>query len=753
MRVPLSWLKEFVPTKLSAVEIAERLTMAGVEVEDIVDYAKRFEKVVVGEIVHIRPHPNADKLRLAFVEMKKGTSPIEVVCGAPNIAVGQKVAFARVGARLADGTVLQERSIRSVVSHGMICAEDELGLGTMHEGTMVLDPRIATGTPFARAIGQDDVVLDIAAPTNRGDLLSVRGIAWELAALTGTRFIDRTPRARKKFSPSPRAVRVKIASLKLCPRYTARVVSGIAVAPSPDWMQRRLRLAGVRPINAVVDGTNYVMLEYGQPLHAFDAEKLRGDTITVRTAVPGERTTTLDGVVRTLDRSMLVIADAEGPIALAGVMGSARAEVSSSTTDIVLESAVFDPVVTRKTSRGLGLSSEASKRFEKGIPHELPVQASHAAAALIAELCGGTAVGPLVTAGKRSHPTRIITISPPSFSDILGEPVAPGASRKALTRLGFEVKGSAKSWKVRAPFWRLDVSVPADLIDEVGRTLGYNRLPEVLPNMEFVPRPLPRLVTLKQDLQDLLVGFGFSETITHAYYGLAWKQEVGDPHFEIENPLDKTQEYLRRSIVPDLRRAVLRAVDAGEDARVFQIGRVFVPKGEQSIENQQPWKLAIGMAFKAPPGYCRGRKLNGVLDELFDALGIIAAGETRHPVSTSFVKGRTIEWTEVDIATMRDNFAPKPFMSLPKYPAVYRDVSFWAPATLSYRSVSEAVKKAGSPLLAEVELFDVYEKEKKRSFALHLTFRSSEKTLTEREILANMKAISDALVALGAEIR
>ncbi len=753
MKIPLSWLSEFVATKLPAEKLADRLTMAGIEVEGVVDLRKRYDKVVVGEVVHIRPHPNADKLRLAFVVVKRGGSPVEVVCGAPNVAVGQKVAFAGVGAVLPNGTVMEERSIRGVVSHGMICAEDELGLGTAHAGTMELDSKLAPGTLFARAMGLDDVVLDIAVPANRGDLMSVRGIAWETAALTGTRFNPHPPRLRESPVAASRSVRVTIASAKLCPRYTARVIRGITVKPSPDWLQQRLRHSGIRPINAVVDATNYIMLEYGQPLHAFDAKKVKGNVIAVRTAATGERATTLDGVTRSLNPAMLVIADAEGPIAIAGVMGCARAEVAAATTDVILESAVFDPASVRKTSHTLGLVSEASRRFEKGLPPELPAQASDAAAALIVELCGGTIERGVVTAGARANAARVVTLSPSTFTDVLGMSVTPASARKVLTSFGFMVSGTAATWKVRVPYWRLDVMLPADLVDEVGRSIGYGGLPEVLPQMEFIPEPLPQLLTLKQDVQDLLVGFGFSEMISHAYYGLPWKQEVGGEHYEIQNPLDKSQEYLRKSIVPQLRRTLSDAVDAGKDASVFEIGRAFVPASGVPIERQQPWKLAIGMAFKAAPGYCRGRKINGVLDELFAALGIIAAGEKRGPVGTATVKGRTLEWAEVDIVTMRDNFAPTSFTPLPKYPAVHRDVSLFVPLAVQYRSVDEAIRKAGAPLLADAELFDVFEKNGKRSLAFHLVFRSSERTLTEREILANMKAIDDALKSLGAEIR
>ncbi|MFH0829070.1 MAG: phenylalanine--tRNA ligase subunit beta [Candidatus Kerfeldbacteria bacterium] len=755
MKVPLSWLKKFVPKASSPRKVAERLTMGGIEVEEVIDYGKVYDKIVVGEIVHIRPHPAADKLRLAFVATEKDGKPLEVVCGAPNIAIGQKVAFAKVGAHLPNGMVMEERPIRGVVSHGMICSEDELDLGKAHDKTMELDLSLTPGTPFARVIGLDDVVLDVSVPANRSDLMSVRGIAWEAAALMGLPFRSKAMLPSESTVPASRSVRVRIALPKLCPRYTARVIRGIRVVPSPAWLQYILLLAGIRPINAVVDATNYVMLEYGQPLHAFDAKALSGNGITVRTAVKGERVTTLDSIERNLDPSVLVIADEKGPIALAGVMGCKHSEISERTTDIILESAIFDPVSIRRTSRKLGLSSEASLRFEKGLPLRLQEQASSAAAALIAELCGGTVERGIVSAGTRKPRKTVIAVKPETFSEVLGTQVSEASARRALERLGFIVSGTKASWKVAVPYWRLDVQLPADLIDEVGRSIGYERLPEILPQMEFIPKPLPELIKLKDDIIDVLVGFGFTETISHAYYGKPWARQIGGPHYEIQNPLDASQEFLRKSLLPQLHSIVRAAVKAGSDARVFQIGRVFVPTEGKPIEQQQPWKLAIGMAFKPKPGYCNGRKIIGVLDELFRALGILSmvTKNTEPVIDMTTYPGRVVEWIEIDIASMRDNFAPLMANPLPKYPAVYRDISLWIPLTVTYHVVDEMIRQSGKPLLESAELFDVFEKENRRSLAFHLTFRSKERTLTEDEILAKMKVITGKLKSLGAELR
>ncbi len=754
MKVPLSWLKEFVNISVSPAELAERLTMAGIEVEAIIDRKKDFDKVVVGEIVHIRPHPNADKLRLAFVIVGKDGKPQEIVCGAPNIAIGQKVAVALIGAKLPNGMTIEARNIRGVASHGMICAEDELSLGSRHDGTMVLDPKLKPGMPFAKAMGLDDVVFDLSVPTNRGDLLSVRGVARETAAILGLAFKESSRKFKESSTPVARSIDVTIAASTLCSTYTVRIIRGVTVTDSPEWLQRRLQLCGVRPINAVVDATNYVMLEYGQPLHAFDLATVNGSAITVRTVESDEAMTTLDGVERTLDQSMLVIADEKGPIALAGVMGGAHTEISNSTNDVILESAIFDAKSIRRTSMRLGLRSEASHRFERGLPTALPAQASAAAAALIVELCGGTVDKGVVVVGKKIVPVKTVSIDPVAFSSLLGMSIVPSKAKQVLTRLGFTVKGT-KSWKVAVPPWRLDVSIAEDLIDEVSRTIGYRNLPEVLPQMEYVPKPYPQLMRLKEDVRDLLVGFGFIETITHAYYGSPWAQDVGGKHFEVANPLDKSQQYLRKSIIPHVRDILHASVDAGKDANIFQVGRVFVPLDGKSITEQQPWKLAIGIAFKAPQGYCAGRKITGILDELFEALGVLNAGvnSSKAVLGTTTMKGRVLEWAELDIATMRNNFAPFAFKPLPKYPAVHRDVSFWVPESLQYRSIEQAIVEAARPLLESVELFDVFEKSGKRSYALHVTFRSPERTLTDAEILAKMKVITEKLKALGAELR
>ncbi|MBI5405068.1 MAG: phenylalanine--tRNA ligase subunit beta [Candidatus Kerfeldbacteria bacterium] len=746
MMIPISWLREYVKTSASPEAIAAALTNAGIEIEAIVDRRRDFDRVVVGEVVEVKSHPNADKLRLAYVRVKPNGSPQEIVCGAPNIAVGQKVPVALLGAKLPNGLTIEARKIRGIASNGMVCALDELGLGSDHAGIMVLDPTLPVGTPFVVAMGFDEIVLDAAVPSNRSDLYSMRGMAREVAAVLKIAWSDRPVKRPAGIAPSKR-VSVKISEPKLCHYYSARIIRGVAVKPSPAWLQRRLRAAGMRPINAVVDATNYIMLAYGQPLHAFDMNQVSG-AITVRPARPGEMLTTLDGVKRKLETSMLVIADANGPVALAGVMGGANSEISATTTDIVLESAAFDPVSVRRTAWKLGLQSEASRRFEKGLPAGLADQASLAAAALITELCGGQVERTPSSAGRSVAKTISVTIDPLMFGQVIGKPVKPAAAKAVLTRLGFKVAGPAKHWKVAVPSWRLDVKLPEDLVEEVGRMIGYGDLPDELPTMNVVPHPIPELVELKDRLRDLLVGFGFTETLSHPWYGEPWEREVGGEHIQIANPLNAAQHALRRSLIPQLRSIIEHGVDAGNDVRVFQIGRVF--NGVKNVEREQPWKLALGVATKAGSGYVRGRTIKGVVEALSEALGVPFM-----PVDVTLreVKGRTIEICELDVAALRDKRRRRSFKSLPEFPPAVRDVAVWVATGQTYDDLSKAIVQAGGELLESVELFDVFDRGERRSLAFRLTFRAANQTLTEAQISATMTAITEALRRLGAELR
>lgn len=720
--------------------------MHGLEVEEIIDHRQDFKDVVVGEILSIRPHPNAEKLRLATVRLSTKGEPQEIVCGAPNIAVGQKVPAALLGAKLPNGLTIAARPIRGIVSSGMICAADELGLGHDHSGIMVLDHKLVVGTPLVDALGFTEVMLDIAIPANRADLMSVRGLAREVAAILGTS--AKLPLVKHVPSSIAPSMKVSVADSEACPQYLGRVISGVEIQESPDWLKQRLLASGMRPINSIVDATNYIMLLFGQPMHAFDADTLH-DEVAVRFAHANEKLMTLDGEERTLTSSMVVIADAKGPVALAGVMGGLYTEVKKTTTDIFLESARFNPVLVRRAVRAFGLQSEASKRFEKGTWPTLPLVALEALTKLIVELSGGKPER-IITVAAPMKKKSAIHFDPAMVVDRIGMPLSSGTVKTTLTNLGFGVTGS-KTWSVKVPDWRTDVRLPEDVIDEVGRIIGYAEVPSSLPLVATVPGPLPAQMHLRHAVSDALVSLGFTETITHAYYGEGWKKEIGGEHIEIANPLDSSQQYLRRSLVPQLHAVLKTAVDRGEDARVFQIGRIFDPALSQKFEEQQPWHVTIGIAFKAPKGYILGRRLHGLCHAMLEKVG----GEIRSldvQVDTTSFRGRVVEWASVPLSQIQ--LVPRniSYTFLNEQPAVTRDISIILPTTMTYDMfLKKSVLQLPVPHV--VELAQAMGADDGRLLTVRVTFRHPERTLTKDEVDTYERKIRSTWQQAGVTVR
>jgi len=750
MRLPLSWLKEYLKKLPATPALVDRLVMHGLEVEEVIDRRQLFDRIVVGQIVKISPHPGADKLRLASVILSSDGRPQEIVCGAPNIIVGQKVPVALVGAKLANGLTIESRPIRGVVSNGMLCAEDELGLGTNHSGIVILDNDIPPGTPLAAALGASEPVLDLSIPANRPDLMSVRGLVREIGAIFGQTVKFPATKLLTTKGAVIKAIKVQIAEPKLCPLYSAQVIRGITIKTSPVWLQNRLRAAGLRPINAVVDATNYIMLEYGQPLHAFDATKVTKQTIIVRPAKAGEELTTLDNQRRKLKPSMLVIADSVGPIALAGVMGGANSEINPTTTDIVLEAAIFDPVSVRRTARQLGLISEASKRFEKGLSLSLPEQASQAATQLISELCGGKVEGGSVVVGSRNQKPIIITFKPQMLTDLMGMKVAPATAKQILSRLGFKLTGTT-TWKVTVPEWRLDVAIPEDVVDEIGRLIGYEQLPDKLPLIDTIPQAIPTAIQIKDEIRDLLVNMGFSEIITHAYYGQTERQIVGQPHIQIANPLDKSQQFLRRTIMPRMRIALEAVTDAGEDGKIFEIGRVFRPELSAKVEQQQPWKITLGLAKKMTHRVPSVWPLLGVVHNLEQYFGLTRT--SIEAIHTMTVKGRLLVWAELDLHQIIQYRRNTSYQAHPSMPPVTRDISLWLPPQMTYATLRQALISAGQPLLQEVWAIDAIEENEKIGLTIRLEFIAPNRTLVKDEVDRVMSKCVNALHRINTIVR
>lgn len=670
MKVPLSWLRDYVAITLPPRDLAHRLTMAGLAVASIEEVGAGWQGIVVAEIKRVEAIPGRDRVRLAIVDAGQGEQMI--VCGAPNIAAGQRVPLATVGTTLGD-TIIQRRHFGGrIYSEGMLCSPRELGLSDDHSGILQLPASAPLGAPLQEVLGE--VILDVEVSANRSDWLSLIGVAREVAALTDTRL--RLPDLELEEAPPPayEEVELEIADPALCGRYTARIVRGVRVGPSPEWMQRRLLAAGMRPINNVVDVTNYVMLEWGQPLHAFDCTTLRGlpvPRIAVRPAAPGEAITTLDGVERRLAPSMLVIADAERPVAIAGVMGGRDTEVTEGTTEVLIESANFNQVSIRRTSRSLNLRSEASHRFERGIDPERTVPAVDRAAQLMAQLGGGEILVGVADCFPRPTPRRAITVAPADTARLLGVRYTTREITAALRRLEFDCEAQGDEVVVTPPTFRRDVTEKADLVEEVARIYGYESIPTTLPSGQL-PEPARNWAwDFENQLRGLLAGAGLAEAITYPLVSATLHDRLVAPGFQLEtaapsnlsaasrlpsaikvaNPMTPEQECLRLTLAGSLLQTLAHNVRFNQGGMgFFEIGRAYWPvngglrpsPGERP-EGAMPCderRLLAGLIYgewqaqewTGPARVADFFDLKGVLEVLAEALEItFGYAPIRHP--------------------------------------------------------------------------------------------------------------------------
>ena len=659
MKVPLSWLKNYVQFDLPANELAHRLTMAGNEVGDveIVGADLDPERLVVGYVLSVDPHPNADRLKLPTVDIGNGETAT-VVCGAPNVAAGQKIAFAKEGAMLINPrsgkpTALKPATIRGVRSAGMVCSPLELGLSDDHEGILVLDDDAPVGVPLIEYIG--DAVLDVEVTPNRPDCLSILGISHEVAALTGGSVTEPDLSYPEDDTPIESQARVEIADPDLCFRYTATLIHDIEIAESPQWMQDALTKAGLRPINNIVDITNYVMLEYGQPLHAFDFGKVRDNTIIVRAARPDEKLETLDGTTRTLRPPMLCIADTRDAIGLAGVMGGANTEIDESTTAVLLESANFHAINTRRTRLALRMDSEASYRFERGIRPELAPLGLRRATQLMIQLAGGRASKGILDIYPNASPMPSVQISRRRIRQVLGVDYTMQRVQQTLESLGFErdrapesimptmdafsVGGAPETDSViwmKPPYWRSDITIEDDIVEELARIIGYDSIPTTMISTP-IPHGQPQASrVLRERVKDILTATGMRETISYSLVSTEMLERVGVDVTElttllIANPMSREFTHLRTS----LRASVLntlannRRVSQTEGIRIYEIGSVYLPK-EEARERDLPdeREMLVGVlcgpryptSWNAPTGDMGFYDGKGVLESLFAEL-------------------------------------------------------------------------------------------------------------------------------------
>ncbi|GAB4264232.1 phenylalanine--tRNA ligase subunit beta [Deferrisoma sp.] len=802
MRVPVSWLKEYVEFDLGPEALAERLTMAGLEVGAVERRGEGIEGVVVAQILEKGPHPNADRLSLCRVT--DGAETYEIVCGATNMAAGDKVALARVGARLPGGFKIKKTKIRDQVSYGMMCSERELGLGEDHSGILILPADAPVGTDLLEYLGLPETVIEVEITPNRPDCLSVVGVAREVAALTGGELRIPEPEVPEEGPAVEELTSVEIRDPDLCHRYAARVIRGVRVGPSPLWLRRRLEACGVRSINNVVDVTNYVLLELGHPLHAFDRNRLVEGRIVVQRARDGERFTTLDGQERELDADTLVICDAERPVALAGVMGGENSEVEPDTTEILLESAWFLPSNIRRTSRRLGLRTEASYRFERGTDIEGLLRALDRATELIVQLAGGTVARGVYDAYPTRHEPARVRLRYDRVRGLLGTEIRAEEVRTILASLGMAEEGAdAESVTVRVPTHRVDLEREVDLIEEVARIHGYERIPTTLPRVPMRPDPAPARRRAANRARDLLAGQGYYEAVCLSFGDPADDDRLGLPegdalrhHVVLANPLGRDSSVLRTTLVPGLLRSLARNQRRqARSARLFEVGRTFHPREGEALPDETPRVAAVAAGARDPLAWWSGDEAvdffdaKGALETLLLGFGL---GSLRfvptadlpwlHPGRAARVEaeGRALGWVgefhpgrlgdwdlegpvagfEVDLDAVLDlSREPGAFPGLPRYPAVQRDLAVLVdPARARAQDVVDAVWAAGSALVREVEIFDVYRGERIPeglvSLALRVTYRADDHTLTDEEVRAEEARVLESLAArTGARLR
>jgi phenylalanyl-tRNA synthetase beta chain len=762
MRVPVSWLKEYVAFDVPLEEMAARLVISSCEVDRIVkrgvpDTNGNLAHYLVGKVVEAGKHPNADRLQLCRVDVGDA-EPRQIVCGAWNFGAGATVAVALPGALLPDGQKLEQAKLRGAVSDGMILSERELELGAEHGGILVLEDGIEPGTPLADVLPLTDDVLELETGHNRPDLLSVYGIAREVAALLDV------PLAPPPGIDPPRSedepVDVQIEDFDGCPRYIGRTFRDVRVAPSPPWLKARLLAAGMRPISNVVDITNYVMLGLGNPLHAFDQAKLQERRIVVRRARAGEEIRTLDDTVRPLDAHDLVIADADHPVAIAGIMGSLESEVDERTTDVLLEAANFEPLTIHRSSERLRLRTEGSNRWEKGVDPYLAEQAAKLAAQLLVDVGGARWTGDLDA--RRELPERPVVRLRPERTDLLvGLRTEPADQRAILERIGFDV---APDWAVTVPTWRArDVTREADLVEEVSR-FRLDEVPYTLPQRTVMFGRLTREQRLRRAVEDVLLGCGFTEA-----YNWSLVPEDDDPNaLRLPEPLSAEQAVLRTTFRRGLVESAQRNVDAGaDDVALFEIARVYLPSGEKLPDER--WRLGAICSG----GFARAK---GAIETLHEALKVQLNVEPTsqpflHPGKAArFDSGWVGElhptvladsWGifELDLASL---FAGVPdvvhYEDVITFPPVRQDLAFTVPEVVTAGELVAAASEAAGPELREMRAFDVYRGDQvgpgRKSIAFSVVFQSPERTLTDEDAAKLRQRIVQALdERFGAQLR
>ncbi len=789
MRISEQWLREWVSPKLDTAALAQRLTLSGLEVGSLEPAGGTFSGVVVGEIMTVHAHPSAERLKLCAVDVGQ-KKPLNIVSGAENVGPGIRTAVALAGAILADGTRVERSEIRGVVSAGMLCSATELGLTELATGILALDNSAVIGQDVRDHLKLDDTIYDIELTPNRGDCLSVAGIAREVAALTGTRL--RAPTIRRVAAKSKRKPKIKLQAKGDCPLYVGRVIEAIDTgATTPVWMSERLRRAGVRSINAVVDVTNYVMLELGQPMHAFDFDRLSGD-IAVRHAAENEPLKLLDGIEVRLKAGTLVIADASGAVALAGIMGGFDSAVSADTRNIFLESAYFDPQTIAKHARALGLQTESSYRFERGVDPQLQPIAVERATALLKAIVGGKA-GPVAETKLARHVPRrsSVLLRSQRIKQLLDIELPHAKTKAILTRLGMRVSTAGKDWRAVAPSWRFDIEREVDLIEEIARVHGYDKLPTHIPRAV-----IGAAIDSEQDIpldrfKAILVARDYQEVITYSFVDPELQSLITPERRapELMNPISSDMAVMRASLWPGLlQTAMYNRNRQQQRLRLFEVGRCFMDPSHQDtalggLVSGQALPEQWGAAARQVDFFDAKGDLQALLKASNSSMGAFrfspATYAGLHPGQQARLLRGDVEVGQVGalhpdllvrlglevpifvfqvgLSALQQTEIPR-YSEISKFPAIRRDIAVVVDAQTPARAVLDCVKKSAGKLLVDLQLFDEYRGEGidsgRKSLALGLTLQDSSRTLKEEVVEAVMERVIHSLQSgLGGELR
>ncbi len=798
MNVTKGWLADFLDLPESAADIAKDMTMSGSKVETFSCWNDNISRVVVGHLLKVEPHPDSDHLQICQVDVGEA-EPVQIITGAQNVKEGDYVPAALDNSLLPTGTKIKKGKLRGLPSNGMLCSMGELNLTVgnfpecIEDGIMILPGEYKPGTPIDEALGLNDPMIEFEITPNRPDCLSVIGLAREAAATYRRPFNKHVPSFTEAADDTiENYLKISVEDPKACPRYSARVVKNVKIGPSPLWLRNRLYAVGVRPINNIVDITNYIMLEYGQPMHAFDYRDIRGKEIKVKMAGEGEKFVTLDNQERTLSSTMLTIADGEGTIAVAGIMGGLNSEVKEDTATIVFESANFDGVTVRKASRALGLRTDASSRYEKGLDPALVEGALDRACELAEQLAGATVVAGKLDVNNDTRPAHTVTLRPDKVNAFLGTEIDEVFMKESLEMLEFKVDDSKNPWEVLVPTFRDDVEGEADLAEEIVRLYGYNNIPTTLVHMATTQGMLTPEQNMQKTMDNALLAAGYSEICTYSFISPKVYDKLllpADSQYRqcvtISNPLGEDTSVMRTTALGSLLTALATNYNNRNlVARLFEPATTYTYTGKDTLPIEQI-EYVFGCYGKDESFYT----LKGATEQLLSAAGL-PLGEvefvpakdypTLHPGKTADIlyQGKKLGFigaihpsvpakfglpNDVFVANIYFNeimAADKPakeYHSLPKFPATTRDLAFLCEKGLTVGAMEKVMKEKGGNILEKVELFDIYEgkqiAEGMKSVAFSLTFRASDRTLSDEEIDGKIKKMIDGIVALGATLR